>query len=155
MAGFHEKFPDKVRRVSYNHVHNQDLGTSADLMDMMKRILIIDDEPHFRKGLLDTLSYLGYEVMEAEDGLSGLALAIEYCPDLIISDVVMPRMDGYELLQQMHDDPRTRAIPVILLSAVGASQAKQHCLHLGASRYVPKPFEVEELLSAVQTQLVA
>jgi CheY-like chemotaxis protein len=124
-------------------------------MMMTKRILVIDDEPHLRQGVMDTLTYLGYEVIGASDGRNGLALAIEQHPDLIITDVVMPNMDGYEMLSQMRRDPRTKSIPVIFLSAVGECQAKQRCLNLGASRYVLKPFVVEELLTAVQTQIVA
>lgn len=119
-------------------------------MDAAKRILVIDDEPNLRQALIDTLSFLGYEAMGANDGMSGLEMAVEQCPDLIIADVVMPHMDGYELLEHIHDNPQTRTIPVILLSAVGECQAKRRGLSLGALRYMPKPFEVEELVSAVQ-----
>jgi len=116
----------------------------------MKRILVIDDEPYLRLTLIDTLRFLGYEVVGAEDGRSGLELALQHCPDLVIADVVMPHMDGYELLKQLRQNPQTRTIPVILLSAVSEYQAKQRGLRLGASQYLPKPFVVEELLSAVQ-----
>ena len=124
-------------------------------MTIMKRILVIDDEPNLRQVLMDTLAYLGFEVFGAEDGQSGLAVAMEQLPDLVISDVVMPNMDGYELMEHMQQDPRTQAIPVIFISAGGDCQAKQRCLRLGATRYVPKPFVVEDLLSAVETQLIA
>ena len=119
-------------------------------MDAAKRILVIDDEPYLRQALIDMLSFLGYEAVGANDGLRGLEMAIEQGPDLIIADVVMPHMDGYEFLEHIHDNPQTRTIPVILLSAVGACQAKRRGLSLGALRYMPKPVEVEELVSVVQ-----
>lgn len=117
----------------------------------MKTILVIDDEPNLRQTLIETLHFMGYTTLEAADGATGLALAATHYPDLIIADVIMPGLDGYEFLEEMRQNPRTRTIPIILLSAVAEYQAMQRGLRLGACQYVSKPFAVEELLSAVQT----
>lgn len=115
----------------------------------MKTILIIDDEPRLRQAMMDTLTYAGYETIGAGDGISGLDLIAEHHPDLIIADVLMPRLNGYDLLKHLRQDPQTQAIPVILVSGMAEYRAIQQGMALGAFEYVSKPFAVEELLSAV------
>ena len=116
----------------------------------MKRILIIDDEPRLRQAMMDMLTYVGYETVGAGDGIVGLQLMSERLPDLVIADVLMPRLDGYELLRQIRENPQTQNIPVILVSGVAEYRAVQQGLALGALEYVSKPFAVEELISAVR-----
>ena len=112
-----------------------------------ERILIADDEPQMRRALSTTLSGHGYDVVLAEDGQQALELVAARPPDLIILDIVMPRIDGIEVLRQVRDWSQ---LPIIVLSARGAEQMKVTALDLGADDYLTKPFGVEELLARVR-----
>jgi CheY-like chemotaxis protein len=84
----------------------------------MAKILVIDDENTLRQTILTILRYAGYEVLDAADGFAGIKLARDHMPDLIVSDIVMPGLDGYGVLSRLRDDPQTATIPVILVTAL-------------------------------------
>jgi len=122
----------------------------------MARILVVDDEPHILKLVSFSLSSAGYQVSEATDGAAGIAVATEMKPDLILMDVMMPLMTGYQALERLKADPETAGIPVVMLSAKSQLYEQEEGLRLGAARYICKPFTpkvlvqmVEEVLSGV------
>ena len=116
------------------------------------RVLLIDDNADMREYLTHILS--GYVQIEAvADGATALAIAQERVPDLILSDVMMPGLDGFELLEALRADPRTKEIPIILLSARAGEDAIVEGLQAGADDYLIKPFSAQELVSRVTTHL--
>ncbi|MCA1593221.1 MAG: diguanylate cyclase [Acidobacteria bacterium] len=117
-------------------------------------VLVVDDEEDKREFLVYALKLEGYEVHTAEDGVAGLA-AIEACqPDLIISDVMMPRMDGYEMIRRLRSNPQTRFIPVIIQSAArGDAQDIRLGSEVGALGYITDPTDLQLLRTRVRTLL--
>lgn len=125
-------------------VKNMDL--EDDQQDQSRKlVLVIEDHPQLRAYLLGQLSE-HYRVLEAADGENGLALAQEYMPDLVVSDLMMPLKNGYEITKNLKSDLRTSHIPVILLTAKAGQEAKNKGLEIGADDYLLKPFNSEELL---------
>ncbi|MBF0528381.1 MAG: response regulator [Deltaproteobacteria bacterium] len=116
-------------------------------------ILCIDDDRTIRRLLKAILVASGYEAMEADQGRSGLELARQKVPDLILLDVMMPEMSGYEVIQELKASPITTEIPVIFLSAMSEASNKAKGLELGAADFVNKPFDRAELLARIKTQL--
>jgi len=119
----------------------------------MSRILVIEDEPNLRKNILDFLELEGVEVLEASDGEIGVDSARQYNPDLIISDISMPKMDGYNALIELRKDEKSAHIPIIFLSAMADRSFVRHGMELGADDYLTKPFSYPELLAAIQARL--
>ncbi len=120
---------------------------------MAGRILIVDDSIDNRKLLMKTLTRLGHEVVEACDGKEALARSIDLLPDLILLDIVMPGIDGYQVCSALKDDERTADIPVIFLSAKSEVKDKIKGLEIGGVDYITKPFDRGEVLARVQNQL--
>ena len=116
-----------------------------------KIVLVVDDASSTTQLLKAMLEVEGYEIAMAENGREGLALTRGIKPDLVILDVVMPEMDGYEVLQTLKGDPATKDIPVVMLTARRDDEAIQEGLDLGAADYIPKPFEPDILIKKVQT----
>ena len=119
-------------------------------MDEKPRILVVDDEPQLTRVLRTGLKSRGYEVLAAEDGTTGLQLFREWHPDLVITDLSMPNMDGLELCRQIR---ATSQIPIIILSAKGEEKVKVEALDVGADDYVTKPFGIDELLARMRAAL--
>jgi two-component system sensor histidine kinase/response regulator len=119
----------------------------------MDTILIVEDEYQLLEDIRDLLGYEGYATLTALNGKEGVALALEHLPDLIISDVMMPGMDGYGMLRALRADPRTARIPLIFLTARSEREDMRQGMDLGADDYLVKPFTFEELLKAVQARL--
>lgn len=117
---------------------------------MNARIAVIDDEPHIRELLKLALSHAGYSVDCAPDGSAGLALVKQWSPDLIVLDVMMPRVSGIELLPAIR---RVTDAPVVMLSARGEVESKVEGLAHGADDYLSKPFEISELLARIDAKL--
>src|SRR5688572_14024473 len=107
-------------------------------------VVVVEDEESIQKLVAVALRRAGYEVTLAADGQEALQQITSATPDLIISDVMMPRMDGLELLRHLRSDPATCAIPVILLTAKGATEDVVAGLDLGADDYLAKPFRTAE-----------
>jgi DNA-binding NarL/FixJ family response regulator len=118
-----------------------------------KRLLLIDDDPNLILLVKDYLEFRGYEVQTADNGREALNLLSQNLPDMIICDIMMPEMDGYGLIENVRQDPRTSWIPVLFLSARGQSQDRIKGLNLGADVYMVKPFEPEELVAQVESSL--
>ncbi len=114
----------------------------------MKRILIIEDDAAILRGLKDNLEYESYEVLTAADGEEGYHLIKEKKPDLIILDLMLPKMNGYELCRKVRNEGVTT--PILMLTARGEEMDRVHGLDLGADDYVTKPFSVPELLARIR-----
>lgn len=116
-------------------------------------ILVVDDDPVIQKLLSVNFEMEGYQVATASDGVEGLERVQADPPDLILLDVMMPRMDGLEVARRLKADPSTKGIPVVLLSAKAQSTDVQGGLEAGADAYVTKPFDPLELLEKVAALL--
>jgi DNA-binding response OmpR family regulator len=109
-------------------------------------VLVIDDDPVILELLRVNFEIEGFDVLTAHDGDEGLELAQSNHPDVVISDIMMPRRDGLQLLSDLKGDPRTEDLPVILLSAKAQKSEVQHGLDLGADDYITKPFDPIKLI---------
>ena len=118
-------------------------------MDKKKRILLVEDEPEFRLGLRIRLEANGYEIIEAKDGAEGLDMARNQAPDLIILDLMLSKMDGYQVARLLKFDEKRRGIPIVMLTARSQQNDRETGLAVGADAYVTKPFKSEELLEIV------
>jgi signal transduction histidine kinase len=116
-------------------------------------ILVIDDEPAIRLGLVVAIKRHGYRAVAAEDGSAGLQKARELLPDLIISDVMMPPPDGFELKRILGGDPKLASIPFIFLTARSGTNDRISGIQDGADDYISKPFDTEELLARIDALL--
>jgi diguanylate cyclase (GGDEF)-like protein len=112
-------------------------------------ILVVEDDAFLARLLEVELASTGYDVRVARDGVEALEAAFERCPDLVLADVMMPNMDGFELVRRLRGDPRTEAASIILVTARGLRADKLTGLAAGADDYVVKPFDNEELLMRV------
>jgi len=117
----------------------------------MARILIVEDEPNMVAGLRDNFEYEGYDVIAARDGAEGLERALNEAPDLVVLDVMMPKMSGLDVCKQLKS--RRPSLPVIMLTARGQEVDKVVGLELGADDYVTKPFSIRELLARIKAVL--
>ena len=121
--------------------------------DAPARVLIADDNTDMREYLARLLSGAGYQVEAVTDGQQALELVRAVVPDLVVSDVMMPRLDGLELVAALRADPRTAAVPVVLLSARAGQEASIEGLQAGADDYLVKPFAAAELLARVRANI--
>ncbi len=119
----------------------------------MSTILIIDDDVNALKLLGYTLRKAGFNILVAQNGFEGVAKAEEHIPDLIVSDLMMPRMDGYEVTRRIRENPQTRHIPIIMLTAKSQVQDKVAGFEAGANDYVTKPVMPAELIARIKAQL--
>ncbi len=117
----------------------------------MARILIADDEPEIVRGLEDNLRFEGYQTVSATNGQDAIALALSDAPDLVLLDIMMPRMSGWDVCRELRR--RGVDVPVIMLTARGAEVDRVLGLELGADDYVTKPFSLRELLARVRAVL--
>jgi DNA-binding response OmpR family regulator len=116
-----------------------------------KRILVVEDDAGIRQGLVDALKFAGYEVLEAARGDKGLEMAASASFELLLLDLVLPGVDGLEILRHVRRDQPT--LPVVILTAKGEEEDRVEGLRLGADDYVVKPFSVKELLARVEAVL--
>ncbi len=119
----------------------------------MSRILLIEDDGTVRDLLRAVLEEQGYEILTAQDGVSGLATALQSVPHLILLDLMLPGLDGFEVCRKLRGSLRTSHIPIIVLSARSSIPDKLASLDLGADDYVTKPFDTDELVARVRAQL--
>lgn len=124
---------------------------------MPKKILIVDDEAHLRMLLEQTLEDLvdenGVELLTASDGVEAVGMIREHCPDLVFLDVMMPRMNGHEVCEQIALDEHFRDLPIVLLTAKGQDLDRRRGLELGACRFMTKPFDPDDVLDLAKQLL--
>ena len=116
-------------------------------------ILVIEDDDTVRLPLVDVLEANGYAVLAAENGRVGIQMARDGQPDLVLSDIMMPEVDGYGVFEALQDDPHTAIIPFIFLSAKTDPADIREGLGLGADDYLTKPFDVKDLLETIRTRM--
>jgi CheY-like chemotaxis protein len=109
------------------------------------RILVVDDDAWILRMISTVLSKRGYEIITAADGQEGFERAVAKTPDLIITDIMMPKLDGWSLVKHLRSRPEFAFVPVIFLSALGSDEDRIKGFRLGADDYMPKPFRFEEL----------
>jgi two-component system, chemotaxis family, chemotaxis protein CheY len=113
------------------------------------RILIVDDAPQMLKAFRDILEAKGYEVHEAENGEEALIKYAEVKPDIVLMDILMPKLDGISATKMiLQEDPRAK---IIVISAVGKSGLAEECLLAGAREFIVKPFKIRELLNSINS----
>lgn len=117
---------------------------------IMILVLIIEDNLEIRENTGELLQLQGYRVMEANNGSRGLELALENKPDIILCDIMMPGLNGYEVLAALKQNPATATTPFIFLTANSEKKEIQEGLNLGANAYLSKPFEAEDLFSEIR-----
>jgi signal transduction histidine kinase len=117
------------------------------------KILVIEDVHYLRNDVMEMLRYEGYDVRGAENGLEGVKVARDYMPDLIVCDIMMPEMDGYDVLDTLHSEPKTRNIPFIFLTAKTDRVDMRKGMGKGADDYVTKPFLSNELMDTIRARL--
>ncbi len=116
----------------------------------MKKVLIVEDDENILTNVRYLLAANGYEPLTAKNGLEGLNLAKRNIPDMIISDIMMPEIDGYELKKKLNSSKKTSAIPFIYLTAKAEMQDLRAGMNMGADDYIVKPFKSKELLQAIE-----
>lgn len=119
----------------------------------MSKILLIEDDRVNRCLFQDCLESEGFQTISAEDGAIGIQQAKNYLPDLILCDIYMPEVNGYEVLAQLRQDPSTAYIPLIFLTAMATKVERRKGMELGADDFLMKPFTAEQLLAAVSARL--
>ena len=121
----------------------------------MPRILIVDDEPNIVLALEMLMKREGYEIRTVGDGEKAVEAAGTFRPDLILLDVMMPRMDGYEVCQRIRSDDSLKGIFIVMLTAKGREVEKEKGLALGADLYITKPFSTREVVHKVKEMLAS
>ena len=120
---------------------------------MSAQLLLVDDEPGLREAVKDYLQESGFNVEVASNAREGWELLQQTNPDLLISDVMMPQIDGYQFLKQVREDPRFKRLPVVFLTAKGMTTDRIQGYQAGADAYLPKPFDPDELVAIVENLL--
>ena len=119
----------------------------------MTTILLIEDDRDMRELVAGSLEHSGFDVQKAEDGIKGQALALQYAPDLIVLDLMLPNVDGLTLCQRLRRDERTAQIPILMLTALGGTKDKVSGFNSGADDYLTKPFAPKELSARIRALL--
>jgi DNA-binding response OmpR family regulator len=117
------------------------------------RILIVDDEPDLVSVLRFGLELEGFEVSEASDGEEGLRLARAEKPDLIVLDLMLPKLDGYKVCRTLKFDERYRSLPILILSARSGEADRKLALDMGADAFIAKPYQMPDLVSRIRARL--
>jgi two-component system, cell cycle response regulator DivK len=120
---------------------------------MTKRILVVEDQKDNRQIIRDMLSATDYEIMEAESGEQALEAVVKQRPDLILMDIQLPGIDGYEATRRIKADPALRSIPIIAVTSYALSGEEQKARAAGCDEYVPKPYSPRQLLAKIRQYL--
>ncbi len=123
------------------------------MVTIPKKILIIEDDPSFSRAITHILEKESYDVISATNGMAGLRMAKSENPDLLILDVMLPGLDGFEICNRLRQDPLTEKLPIIMLSAKGQEIDKTTGLKVGASEYLTKPIDRTLLLEKINSLL--
>ncbi len=116
---------------------------------MAKRVLLAEDEPNIVESLTFLIDKAGFDVTVKTDGRQALHAAFDDLPDVLILDVMLPEIDGYEVLRQLRADSRTEQLPVVMLTAKGQREDRETALQYGADLFITKPFANDEIIEAV------
>jgi DNA-binding response OmpR family regulator len=146
-----------LRKVLIRYAHSEAIGSThreSDLRFMSQKILVAEDQQHIRSLIEYKLKNSGYTVVCAEDGRTALEKAGEILPDLILLDVMMPLMTGFEVLAALKENEKTRNIPILMVTAQSKEDEVLKGLELGADDYITKPFSPNELAARVKTVLL-
>lgn len=119
----------------------------------MKRILVIEDDAAVRSLIVETVEFKGWQALKAADGEEGWELAQREPLDLILCDIQMPKLDGYEVLRNVRENPKTAAVPFVFLTGLGDKPKMRQAMEAGADDYLVKPFTIHELIAAVEARL--
>lgn len=119
----------------------------------MNKILVVDDEKNIILVLRMSLKKAGYEVITASDGLKAIELAQSHKPDLILLDILLPKMNGFLVFEALKDDPKTEDIPVVFISAKAEKEDLERAKSMGAKDYLIKPIKQADLLNAVEKNI--
>ncbi len=122
-------------------------------LKMPSKILLVDDEPGLREAVQAYLEDSGFNVNVASNANQGWDILQSYLPDLVITDIMMPQIDGYQFLQKLREDPRFKALPVVFLTAKGMTTDRIQGYQAGCDAYLSKPFDPEELVAIVENLL--
>ncbi len=117
---------------------------------MKKRILLVEDHPGTIEVMQQELEVLGYEVTVAENGVKAVEMATSESPDLIVMDIVMPKMDGLQATSQIRKNPKTKDIPILAATALARPGDREKCLEGGCDGYIAKPFTHKQLGVAIE-----
>ena len=117
---------------------------------MTKRILVVEDQEDNRQILRDLLASTDYEIVEAENGVEALAAVAKQRPDLILMDIQLPILDGYEATRRIKADPALRSIPIIAVTSYALSGDEDKAREAGCDAYVPKPYSPRQLLAKIR-----
>ena len=117
---------------------------------MSKRILVVEDQEDNRQILRDLLANAGFDMIEAEDGMQAIAAASEHRPDLILMDIQLPMLDGYEATRRIKADPALNAIPIIVVTSYALSGDEDKAREAGCNAYVAKPYSPRALLAKIR-----
>jgi two-component system cell cycle response regulator DivK len=120
---------------------------------MSKRILVVEDQPDNRQIIRDMLAGTGYAITEAEDGEQALAAVAKERPDLILMEIQLPSMDGYEAMRRIRTNPVLLSIPIIAVTSYALSGEEKKARAAGCDDYVPKPFSPRQLLAKIRQYL--
>ncbi|MFQ5542121.1 MAG: response regulator [Candidatus Binatia bacterium] len=120
---------------------------------MKTRILLVEDNPATMEVMQQELEILGYDVAVARDGAEAVEMANSELPDLIIMDILMPKMDGSEATAQIRKNPKTQAIPILAATAKALPEDRERCLASGCNDYIAKPFSYKDLRDAIERLL--
>jgi CheY-like chemotaxis protein len=120
----------------------------------MKKILIIEDEWHIREAVANILEIYGYKVSVAENGLEAIKVLEIFTPDLIVCDIIMPKLNGIEFLRLIKKDKAFKKIPVIFLTAKSSDQYFNESINNGASGFLRKPFKIDNLILEIKKGLM-
>ncbi|MEO5618956.1 MAG: response regulator [Candidatus Eisenbacteria bacterium] len=123
------------------------------MTDTKPRILVVDDELDLVSVLRMGLEIQGFEVIEAMDGEEGLRRARQDLPDLVVLDLMLPKLDGYKVCRALKFDERFRNLPIIILSARSGEQDRRLALDMGAALFMTKPYEIAELVTKIRLKL--
>ena len=116
---------------------------------MSIRILLAEDEPHIVESLTFLLERAGYQVDVETDGRSALQSALDNTPQVLVLDVMLPEMDGYEVLRRIRADDRTKSLPTLMLTAKGQREDRETAMDIGADMFITKPFANAEIVDAI------
>lgn len=115
----------------------------------MSRILVVEDSPTVLYLTAAALTQSGYEVLKATDGIEALRIAVEEKPDLVLLDVILPKLNGYQVCRRLKAEPQTATIPVVMITSKSKDTERDWGLEQGADDYIVKPFQPSELLSVI------